>query len=309
MAAPVAENLTQLVGNTPMMWLSSYARAVGARANLVAKLEMFNPLSSVKDRVGLALIEDAEQRGLIDKNTVIIEPTSGNTGIGLAFVCVSRGYRLILTMPETMSLERRNLLQALGAELVLTDGARGMGGSIEKAEQLAKEYPNSFIPGQFTNPANPACHKRTTAKEIWETMEGNIDLFVAGVGTGGTISGIGEYLKEQNPFVRIVAVEPADSPVLSGGAAGPHPLQGIGAGFVPGHPQPGYHRRGCYGDGAAGRKNCAHPCKDRGAAGRYFCGGCSLCGGRACKTPGKPGKNDRRASSRYGRALSFYGAV
>lgn len=233
MAAPVAENLTQLVGNTPMMWLSSYARAVGARANLVAKLEMFNPLSSVKDRVGLALIEDAEQRGLIDKNTVIIEPTSGNTGIGLAFVCVSRGYRLILTMPETMSLERRNLLQALGAELVLTDGARGMGGSIEKAEQLAKEYPNSFIPGQFTNPANPACHKRTTAKEIWETMEGNIDLFVAGVGTGGTISGIGEYLKEQNPFVRIVAVEPADSPVLSGGAAGPHPLQGIGAGFVP----------------------------------------------------------------------------
>lgn len=233
MAVPVAENLTQLIGNTPMMKLSSYAKAVGAQANLVAKLEMFNPLSSVKDRVGLALIEDAEQRGLIDKNTVIIEPTSGNTGIGLAFVCVSRGYRLILTMPETMSLERRNLLQALGAELVLTDGAKGMRGSIEKADQLAKEYPNSFIPGQFTNSANPACHKRTTAKEIWEAMEGNIDLFVAGVGTGGTISGIGEYLKEQNPAIRIVAVEPSDSPVLSGGTAGPHPLQGIGAGFVP----------------------------------------------------------------------------
>lgn len=233
MAVPVAENLTQLIGNTPMMKLSSYAKAVGAQANLVAKLEMFNPLSSVKDRVGLALIEDAEQRGLIDKNTVIIEPTSGNTGIGLAFVCVSRGYRLILTMPETMSLERRNLLQALGAELVLTDGAKGMRGSIEKADQLAKEYLNSFIPGQFTNSANPACHKRTTAKEIWEAMEGNIDLFVAGVGTGGTISGIGEYLKEQNPAIRIVAVEPSDSPVLSGGTAGPHPLQGIGAGFVP----------------------------------------------------------------------------
>lgn len=233
MAVPVAENLTQLIGNTPMMKLSSYAKAVGAQANLVAKLEMFNPLSSVKDRVGLALIEDAEQRGLIDKNTVIIEPTSGNTGIGLAFVCVSRGYRLILTMPETMSLERRNLLQALGAELVLTDGAKGMRGSIEKADQLAKEYPNSFIPGQFTNSANPACHKRTTAKEIWEAMEGNIDLFVAGVGTGGTISGIGEYLKEQNPAIRIVAVEPSDSPVLSGGTVGPHPLQGIGAGFVP----------------------------------------------------------------------------
>lgn len=231
--AVVVENLTQLIGNTPMMKLGGYGKSVGAQANLIAKLEMFNPLSSVKDRVGLALIEDAEQRGLVNQDTVIIEPTSGNTGIGLAFVCVARGYRLILTMPETMSLERRNLLQALGAELVLTDGTKGMSGSIEKANELAEAYPNSFIPGQFTNPANPACHRQTTAKEIWEAMEGKIDVFVAGVGTGGTITGIGQYLKAKNPKVKVVAVEPADSPVLSGGNAGPHPLQGIGAGFVP----------------------------------------------------------------------------
>jgi cysteine synthase A len=229
----IAKTLTDLIGNTPLLELSNYEKNHELDATVVAKLEYFNPLSSVKDRVGYALIKDAEDKGLINKDTTIIEPTSGNTGVGLSFVAASRGYRIILTMPETMSIERRKLLSALGAELVLTEGAKGMKGAIEKANELNKEIPNSFIPGQFVNFANPAIHKATTAQEIWNQTEGKVDIFVAGVGTGGTVTGVGEGLKEHNPNVKIVAVEPASSPVLSQGKAGPHKIQGIGAGFVP----------------------------------------------------------------------------
>lgn len=229
----IAKNLPELIGNTPLLQLNNYGKKEGVLAEVIAKLECFNPLSSAKDRVGYALIQDAENRGLISKNTVIIEPTSGNTGVGLAFVAASRGYRVILTMPETMSLERRRLLAALGAEIVLTDGKQGMKGAIEKANQLAKENPDSFIPGQFVNHANPAVHKATTAQEIWRDTDGKVDIFVACVGTGGTITGVGEGLKEHNPNIKIIAVEPASSPVLSGGNPGAHKIQGIGAGFVP----------------------------------------------------------------------------
>jgi len=230
----ISNNLTELVGNTPLLYLAQYSRKVGAEnAKLIAKLEYFNPLGSVKDRAALAMIEDAEKNGKLKANSVIIEPTSGNTGIGLAFVATARGYRTILTMPESMSLERRKLLMALGAELVLTPAVKGMKGAIEEAEKLAAETPNSFIPGQFTNPANPRIHKETTAEEIWRDTDGQVDIFVAGVGTGGTVTGVGEGLKAKSRFVKIVAVEPFDSPVLSGGEAGPHKLQGIGAGFVP----------------------------------------------------------------------------
>ena len=229
----IAKKLTDLIGHTPLLELSNYEKKHALEATLIAKVESFNPLSSVKDRVGFALIQDAEERGLVNQDTTIIEPTSGNTGVGLAFVAASRGYRLILTMPETMSLERRRLVSALGAQLVLTEGAAGMKGAIAKAEELAKEIPNSFIPGQFTNPANPAAHRATTAQEIWEDTDGKIDLFVAGIGTGGTITGAGEGLKAHNPGIRIVGVEPASSPVISQGKAGPHKIQGIGAGFVP----------------------------------------------------------------------------
>ena len=229
----IAKKLTDLIGHTPLLELSNYEKKHALEATLIAKVESFNPLSSVKDRVGFALSQDAEERGLVNQDTTIIEPTSGNTGVGLAFVAASRGYRLILTMPETMSLERRRLVSALGAELVLTEGAAGMKGAIAKAEELAKEIPNSFIPGQFTNPANPAAHRATTAQEIWEDTDGKIDLFVAGIGTGGTITGTGEGLKAHNPGIRIVGVEPASSPVISQGKAGPHKIQGIGAGFVP----------------------------------------------------------------------------
>jgi len=229
----IAKNLTDLIGNTPLLELSNYEKNQGLAATVVGKLEYFNPLSSVKDRAGYALIKDGEDRGLINKDTTIIEPTSGNMGVGLSFVAASRGYRIVLTMPETMSIERRKLLSALGAELVLTDGAKGMKGAIAKANELAKETPNSYIPGQFVNPANPAIHKATTAQEIWNQTDGKVDIFVAGVGTGGTITGVGEGLKEHNPNVKIVAVEPATSPVLSQGKAGPHKIQGIGAGFVP----------------------------------------------------------------------------
>lgn len=231
--AKIAKNLTELIGNTPFLELSNYNRANNLEAVLIAKLEYFNPASSVKDRIGYAMIKDAEEKGIINKDTVIIEPTSGNTGIALAFVAAARGYRVILTMPETMSIERRNLLKALGAELVLTPGADGMGGAIRKAEELAREIPNSFIPQQVSNPANPEIHRRTTAEEIWRDTDGQVDIFVAGVGTGGTISGVGEVLKQRKPDVKIVAVEPFDSPVLSGGTKGPHKIQGIGAGFVP----------------------------------------------------------------------------
>jgi cysteine synthase A len=230
----ISNNLTELVGNTPLLYLEKFSRKVGAdNARLIAKLEYFNPLGSVKDRAALAMIEDAEKNGSLKLGSVIIEPTSGNTGIGLAFVATARGYRIILTMPESMSLERRKLLMALGAELVLTPAQSGMKGAIAEAEKLAAEIPNSFIPGQFTNPANPRIHKETTAEEIWRDTDGQVDIFVAGVGTGGTVTGVGEGLKEKSRFVKIVAVEPSDSPVLSGGEAGPHKLQGIGAGFVP----------------------------------------------------------------------------
>lgn len=230
----IVNNLTELIGHTPLMHLSAYSKAVSVEhANLIGKLEFFNPLGSVKDRAGLAMIEDAEERGILKEGSVIIEPTSGNTGIGLAFVATIRGYRTILTMPDSMSAERRNLLMALGAELVLTPGIEGMTGAIKEAEKLAAEIPNSFIPGQFTNPANPRIHVTTTAEEIWKDTDGQVDIFVAGVGTGGTITGVGQGLKNHSKYIRIIAVEPYDSPVLSGGEAGPHKLQGIGAGFVP----------------------------------------------------------------------------
>lgn len=231
---PIAKKLTDLIGNTPLLELGGYKSETGAKGNIIAKLEYFNPLGSVKDRIAYAMIEDAEKSGRVGADTVIIEPTSGNTGIGLAFVCASKGYRLILTMPETMSAERRSLLKALGAELVLTEGAKGMKGAIAKAEELAAEIPDSFIPQQFNNPANPAIHKKTTAEEIWRDTNGEIAAVIAGVGTGGTLTGVGEALKLKNPGIKAFAVEPADSPVLSGGNSGPHKIQGIGAGFIPG---------------------------------------------------------------------------
>lgn len=231
--AKIYNSVTELIGGTPLLKANRFIEVNNLEANIFVKLEYFNPAGSVKDRVAKAMIEKAEADGLLNKNSVIIEPTSGNTGIGLASFAAARGYRAILTMPETMSVERRNLLKAYGAEIVLTDGSKGMKGAIAKAEELAETTPNAFIPSQFTNPANPAAHKATTGPEIWNDLDGKVDIFLAGVGTGGTLTGVGEYLKEQNPDVKVFAIEPASSPVLSKGTAGPHKIQGIGAGFIP----------------------------------------------------------------------------
>jgi len=231
--AKIAKHLTDLIGNTPLLELSNFNQHNGTLGTVIAKLEYFNPGGSVKDRIGYAMIAEAEKQGIINRDTIIIEPTSGNTGIALAYVAASKGYKLILTMPETMSIERRNLLKALGAQLVLTPGGDGMKGAIKKAEELHLTITNSFVPQQFNNAANPAIHRATTAEEIWRDTNGQIDVFVSGIGTGGTITGVGEVLKQKNPNIRIVAVEPADSPVISGGNPGPHKVQGIGAGFVP----------------------------------------------------------------------------
>ena len=299
----------QLIGHTPLLELVHIEKEENLEAKVLAKLEYFNPAGSVKDRIAKAMIDDAEARGLLKPGSVIIEPTSGNTGIGLASVAAARGYRIIIVMPETMSVERRQLMKAYGAELVLTEGAKGMKGAIAKADELAKELPNSFIPGQFVNPANPAVHKATTGPEIWEDTDGKVDIFVAGVGTGGTVTGTGEYLKSQNPNVKVVAVEPASSPVLSQGHAGAHKIQGIGAGFVP-----DVLDTKIYDEIITVENDDAFATgrligKQRGRSGRHFlrcgCLGCD----RACKASGERGQDHRSAAAGYRRPLPVHAAV
>ena len=288
----VYRKITDLIGGTPLLELTNYEKANELNAKIYAKLEYFNPAGSVKDRIAKAMLDDAEEKGLLKPGAVIIEPTSGNTGIGLASVAASRGYKVILTMPETMSVERRNLLKAYGAELVLTEGAKGMPGAIAKAKELAEQTPNSYIPSQFTNPANPAVHLKTTGPEIWADTDGKVDIFVTGVGTGGTLSGVGAYLKSQNPNVKVVAVEPATSPVLSGGKAGPHKIQGIGAGFVPDTLNTDIYDEIL-----------------RGRFGGHFLRRGSLCGSTACKAPGKRRQGHRGASARYRRTVPLHADV
>ena len=285
--ANIYTSADQLIGKTPLLELKRLEEKEGLEARVLAKLEYFNPAGSVKDRIAKAMIDDAEARGLLKEGSVIIEPTSGNTGIVLASVAAARGYRIIIVMPDTMSVERRQLMKAYGAELVLTEGAKGMKGAIAKADELAKEIPGGFIPGQFVNPANPAAHKATTGPEIWADTDGKVDIFVAGVGTGGTVTGVGEYLKEQNPEVKIVAVEPASSPVLSKGTSGAHKIQGIGAGFVP--------------EVLSGQ--------DRGRAGGHLLRRRAPRGDPAGKAPGEQGQDHRGPAARHRRPLSFHRAL
>ena len=303
------DKITDLIGGTPLLKLTNYIAGQGLGAAIYGKLEYFNPAGSVKDRIAKAMIDDAEKKGLLKPNSVIIEPTSGNTGIGLAAVAASRGYRIILTMPETMSVERRNLLKAYGAELVLTEGAKGMKGAIDKAQELAENIPDSFIPSQFTNAANPAAHRASTGPEIWADTDGKVDIFVAGAGTGGTISGVGEYLKSKNPKIKVVAVEPAGSPVLSKGTPGPHKIQGIGAGFVPETLNTEIYDEiiaVADEDAFATGRTLA---RKRGTACGHLLRRRCVCRGKAGEASRKRWQADRRAPARYRRALSLHSDV
>ena len=296
----------QLIGQTPLLELTHIEKKLGLNARILAKLEYFNPAGSVKDRIAKSMIDDAEEKGLLKPGSVIIEPTSGNTGIGLASVAAARGYRLVIVMPETMSVERRQIMKAYGAELVLTDGSKGMKGAIEKADELAKEIPNSFIPGQFVNPANPKAHFEHTGPEIFEDTDGEVDIFVAGVGTGGTVTGVGQYLKSRKPEVRVVAVEPASSAVLSTGVAGPHKIQGIGAGFVP-----KVLDTKVYDEIITVSNEDAFSTgkQERRRSGRHLVRRGGICGSGACRTAGKRRQNHRRASARHRRSLPVHAPV